>query len=68
MNKKIEVIIDDNKKHIASKKEIEASYSQGFERFKDKENINPSGAISQIESLMIIQKNTCPPIKTTWIL
>ncbi len=50
LSTKIADINDENEKNVASKKEIEASYLQVFERFKDKENVEPSGAISQIEN------------------
>jgi len=51
LSNKIGVIKDKSKDKLDSKNKIEENYSQVFARFKDTENIEPSGAISQITNL-----------------
>ena len=51
ISNKIDMVQKESERKLALKNQIEVNYSQVFERFKDKENIEPSGAISQIASL-----------------
>ena len=48
---KIGIIKEESKEKWDAKNRIEESYSQVFDRFKDSENIESSGAISQITNL-----------------